>query len=418
MGNVRVFQLARDLNLSSQEIIERLHNLGVEAKTASSSIDEDAADKLKRAVRIEVLTSKQKRFYGSDEDESEREQEQKALADRIAAERDEREQAAAAARAAAEARKHGRHRKAETGVKGETEVAPALLHAPGAPRLVRKSTAVQLPLPGEPTGEHDTAQDSAHDTAHDTFVSEAEAAEEPVAEVAAPVEAPEITEEAVQEAGEVETPVPAADTVRPAPRLGPLRPIAPVAPKAPEPPPTIVAPEPEVVVAPSVVAIDAPAEPAEAAPAAAIVPIPRAPVAEVPPQVLAPVATPPPPPLVVRPVAPIPRLVRPIAPPPKPSTGSARPVGPHVTATSPRPTVARPISGHRRDAALASHGCPRHQRSLDGPTFDDWRTHASVGPHGTSWGTVETVGQAGRRPLAYRAGHAPRGAARLLGSAP
>ena len=53
MGNVRVFQLARDLNLSSQEVIDRLKKLGaVDAKTASSSIDEDTADKLKRALKI------------------------------------------------------------------------------------------------------------------------------------------------------------------------------------------------------------------------------------------------------------------------------------------------------------------------------------------------------------------------------
>ena len=36
MANVRVFSLARDLNLTSQEVIARLHKLGVEVKTASS----------------------------------------------------------------------------------------------------------------------------------------------------------------------------------------------------------------------------------------------------------------------------------------------------------------------------------------------------------------------------------------------
>ena len=39
MGNVRVFQLARDLNLQSQEVIDRLKKLGVDVKTASSSVD-------------------------------------------------------------------------------------------------------------------------------------------------------------------------------------------------------------------------------------------------------------------------------------------------------------------------------------------------------------------------------------------
>jgi translation initiation factor IF-2 len=72
MVNVRIFQLARDLGLPSQEVIDRLKKLGVEAKTASSSVDEDTADKLKRALKIDALTARKKRIYGSDEDEAER----------------------------------------------------------------------------------------------------------------------------------------------------------------------------------------------------------------------------------------------------------------------------------------------------------------------------------------------------------
>jgi hypothetical protein len=58
MHSVRVFQLARDLGASSGDVIERLKKLGVEVKTASSSIDEDTADKLKRAFKIDLLTAK------------------------------------------------------------------------------------------------------------------------------------------------------------------------------------------------------------------------------------------------------------------------------------------------------------------------------------------------------------------------
>ncbi|MCU0242834.1 MAG: translation initiation factor IF-2 N-terminal domain-containing protein, partial [Vicinamibacteria bacterium] len=105
MGNVRVFQLARDLGLSSQDAIDRLHKLGVEVKTASSSIDEDTADKLKRAIKIEELTSRKKRTYGSEEDEAERELQERAQAERIQAEREQREQAARDAQAAAEERR-------------------------------------------------------------------------------------------------------------------------------------------------------------------------------------------------------------------------------------------------------------------------------------------------------------------------
>ena len=110
MGNVRVFHLARDLNLSSQEVIDRLKKLGADAKTASSSVDEDTADKLKRAIKIDSLTSRKKRIYGSEEDEAERELQEAAQKARIAAEREAREQAAAEAKAAAEARKAARLR--------------------------------------------------------------------------------------------------------------------------------------------------------------------------------------------------------------------------------------------------------------------------------------------------------------------
>ncbi|HEX9202883.1 MAG TPA: translation initiation factor IF-2 N-terminal domain-containing protein, partial [Vicinamibacteria bacterium] len=95
MVNVRVFNLARDLNLSSQEVIDRLKKLGVEVKTASSSVDEDTADKLKRALKIDALTTRKKRVYGSEEDEAEREEQERALAEKIEAERAERERAAA-----------------------------------------------------------------------------------------------------------------------------------------------------------------------------------------------------------------------------------------------------------------------------------------------------------------------------------
>ena len=84
MGNVRVFQLARDLNLSSQEVIDRLKKLGADAKTASSSVDEDTADKLKRAIKIDNLTARKKRIYGSEEDEAERELQEAAQAAKVA----------------------------------------------------------------------------------------------------------------------------------------------------------------------------------------------------------------------------------------------------------------------------------------------------------------------------------------------
>ncbi len=114
MSNVRVFSLARDLKLSSQEVIDRLHKLGMEVKTASSSVDEDTADKLRRALKIDALTAKRKRVYGSDEDESERDRLEREQQERVAAERAAREAAAEEARLAAEAQE-GRQGTAQAG---------------------------------------------------------------------------------------------------------------------------------------------------------------------------------------------------------------------------------------------------------------------------------------------------------------
>src|SRR5690242_446585 len=131
MGNVRVFQLARDLGIESQEVIDRLRKLGIDVKTASSSVDEDTADKLKRALKIDALAARKKRIYGSDEDEAEREQQEAAQAAKIAAEREARERAAAEAAAAAEARKNkkkGVPAPATTAAPKGDEAAPAIAH--------------------------------------------------------------------------------------------------------------------------------------------------------------------------------------------------------------------------------------------------------------------------------------------------
>ena len=172
MGNVRVFQLARDLNLPSQEVIDRLKKLGVDVKTASSSVDEDTADKLKRALKIDQLTARKRRIYGSEEDEAEREQQEQALAARIAAEREERDRAAAAAAEAAAARKAGKGKKTEKELEAERkakatagteEPPPALLHAPGAPRLAPK-VAAPPPLPVTEGEEQDEESDEVEET--------------------------------------------------------------------------------------------------------------------------------------------------------------------------------------------------------------------------------------------------------------
>ena len=272
MVNVRVFNLARDLGISSQEVIDRLKKLGVDVKTASSSIDEDTADKLKRALKIDALTARKKRVYGSEEEEVEREVQERVLAQKIEAERAERERAAAEAKAAAETRKHGRARGAKVDEKGAgsktvaaEEPPPVLAHAPGAPRLAPKVTA---PAPAPLSLEEEAPEEI----------------EAPAAEETAPGPAPAA---AVSAPGAPPAPVRATVAAR---ATGPVRPIAPATPAPPVSAATAAAP-----------------------PAAAPLPTPAVSVAS---------------PSLPRPIAPLaPRQVRPIAPP--------RPVGPHPTSPHP-----------------------------------------------------------------------------------
>jgi translation initiation factor IF-2 len=306
MGNVRVFQLARDLSLPSQEVIDRLKKLGVDAKTASSSVDEDTADKLKRALKIDQLTTRKRRIYGSEEDEAEREQQEQALAAKIAAEREERERAAAAAAEAAAARKAGKGKKTEKELEAERkakaavaaeEPPPALLHAPGAPRLAPK-VATPPPPPLDEIEEEPEEEESAE-------VEEAPEATPitPAAPPAAAAHAPAPAPHVAAPAPAVAPPIMRAPVVPPR-VTGPVRPIAPPAPPAPPATPAVAA-----------AAAPAPAPTAPAPPAGPTIALRPAPAAS----------------------GLIPRQVRPIAPPrPVPPP---RPIGPHPTAATPHPVT-------------------------------------------------------------------------------
>jgi translation initiation factor IF-2 len=354
MTNVRVFQLARDLNLSSQEVVDRLRKLGVEVKTASSSIDEDTADKLKRALKIDQLTSRKRRIYGSEEDEAERELQEQAAAARIAAEKEERERAAAEAAAAAEARKHKKPRvavpppppgaeakgadakaPAPTKAPQAEEPPPALIHPPGAPRLAPKVIAPIAPaVEEEPIDEEPEAEEPVDETPEPVQVEEVAAVE-----AVAPDEAP------AAEASAPAAPEPVKPTV-------PIRPTAPItAPVAPAPPVAAPAPVAPPAPAPVPVAVAPPAVVAPQAPVAAR-PVPRVsgPVRPIAPP-------PPPPPRIVQPrpvstTAPgAPMAARPNLPPP---TGLARPVRPIAPPRSiaPRPAGPHPTSAHPSGGAL------------------------------------------------------------------
>ena len=300
MGNVRVFQLARDLGIPSQDIIERLKRLGVEVRTASSSVDEDTADKLKRAVTIDAVTSHRRRVYGSEEDEAEREAYEREQAARVAAERAEREKAAAEATAAAEARKgrRGKAKVAPEAAPSTDEPSAALIHPPGAPRLAPRLATVR-PVPQVEEQEPEAELRPEAPLPPEPEVLQPETAAEPDDVAAAPAVPPE----------PIAVPAPEPAVLRPEKRTiirppggAALRPIAPL------PPPTPIAP---VAVATASAATVLPSAP----------PQPRPPV--------------------------LARALRPIAPP--------RPSGPHPTSSHPGaqyPTSARPAQARPGGAPL------------------------------------------------------------------
>ncbi len=49
MAKIRVYELAKELGLESRDVLERAHALGVEVKTASSSLEDEAADLIRLA---------------------------------------------------------------------------------------------------------------------------------------------------------------------------------------------------------------------------------------------------------------------------------------------------------------------------------------------------------------------------------
>jgi translation initiation factor IF-2 len=297
MTNVRVFQLARDLGLSSQDVIDRLKRLGSDVKTASSSIDEDTADKLKRALKIDALAAKKRRIYGSDEDEAEREQQARAQEERIASERAERERGAAEARAAQEARKTRRKptraEKEEAERKSRTEeAAPALLHAPGAPRLApRLASQPAVPLP----------------------VDDEEAASEEPAEVTEVTVAPSSPPPPPSMSAPPAAAAPPRTHISAARLSGPVRPIAPATPPA-------------------------------AHPAASVAPVVGAALAGAAAGTTAP-----------RPASPAPRPLRPIAPP---RPVSPHPTSPHATGGPPLPRSPHAVATPGRGPGLGARPVP------------------------------------------------------------
>ena len=375
MPKPRVYELARELGLSSQEIIEKLKAMGIEAKAPSSSVDEDQATKFKRHVRLESQSSKKNRVYGSEEDEGERDALEKEREAKVAAERAERERAAKEAEAERAARKAGaRPKSAAAAVPAPAPAvrlapravvkpaepapepalveaaavkpaAPAPAAAPAAPVAApavpkEEPAAPKAPITVAPIGR---ARKTAPVEAESSAAVETPFAGDGAAEAASPSRptdsdylggGDDSVEEGIPAVG------PSAAPVRMTPRIAPLRPIG---------------------------------RPAAAAKAG----VPGAPEGASPAESAEPQA-----PLVVKPIAPVIRAIRPIASP-------SRTTGQHRVATRP--------------------GAPPQRPGLRGgtPGVRGAQAPATTGPSGRPGGPPSPTSQPsspGSRPGAYRPG--------------
>jgi translation initiation factor IF-2 len=373
MPKPRVYELARELGLSSQEIIEKLKAMGIEAKAPSSSVDEDQAVKFKRHVRLESQGSKKNRVYGSEEDEGERDTLEREREAKVAAERAARELAAKEAEKERAARKAGIKPKpaAPAPAAPAVRLAPRVAVKPAepvseapapekGPEAPPEASSVQTPAPlskpEEPAAPRAPLTVAPIGRPRRPAVAETSdaASASPSAESAAevpesgtrPAEMRSADADAAFVGGDddIESGVPAvgpsAAPVRMTPRIAPLRPIGrpAVAAKA------GVSPEPETPAA------AVPVEPAK--------------------------------PMVVRPIAPVIRAIRPIASP-------SRTTGQHRVATRPGAPPQRP----------GLRGGTPGVRGAQSPT--------TTGPAGRPGGPPSPTSQPsspGNRPGSYRPG--------------
>ncbi|HEX9763910.1 MAG TPA: translation initiation factor IF-2 [Candidatus Acidoferrales bacterium] len=153
MTQVRINELARELEVKAKALLDYLPELGVtEKKTHSSSIDADVADKVRAHFRAEQL---------AEEEAARKEAEAKAAAERAAVERAAAEKAAAERAAAEQAAAEAAARAAEAAppaprpAAGGARVAPAARPTTGAP--VAEPRRILHPAAATPTHPGETA---------------------------------------------------------------------------------------------------------------------------------------------------------------------------------------------------------------------------------------------------------------------
>ena len=51
LGKIKIYELAKELNLTSKELMEKVKEMGIEVKTHMSSIEEDIAKKVRKILK-------------------------------------------------------------------------------------------------------------------------------------------------------------------------------------------------------------------------------------------------------------------------------------------------------------------------------------------------------------------------------
>ena len=53
MGKIRIYELARELNMTNKELLDKLEELGIPVKSHMSSVEESEVDGIKAKIRGE-----------------------------------------------------------------------------------------------------------------------------------------------------------------------------------------------------------------------------------------------------------------------------------------------------------------------------------------------------------------------------
>ena len=57
MGKLKVYELAKELNLSNTELLERLNNMGISVKSHLSTLEDNDVEKVRKGINKKAVNA-------------------------------------------------------------------------------------------------------------------------------------------------------------------------------------------------------------------------------------------------------------------------------------------------------------------------------------------------------------------------